>query len=65
MEKSALPAPHLPKRMPQLDPPRDRITIKFLGVHIEGVGRGVNRVLTALMIVGAVLIAIVILGHVL
>jgi hypothetical protein len=44
---------------------RDRLTIRFPGVHIEGVGRGVNRVLMALAIVGAVMLIGLVLGRVL
>jgi len=39
--------------------------VRFLGVHIEGVGRGVNLVVTALVIVGAVVLATVALGQIL
>lgn len=65
MEKSDLPAPRPPEHQKQLAPPKDRLTIRFPGVHIEGVGRGVNRVLMALVIVAAAILAITIANRLL
>lgn len=60
-----MPSPRLPEKSNPPDTHRDRLSVRFLGVHIEGVGRGVNLVVTALVIVGAVVLATVVLGHVL
>ena len=47
------------------EPPKDRLTVRFPGVHIEGVGRGVSRVLMALVIVGGVMLVGLVIGRLL